>query len=362
MLTSQGCLLRRRRLLSVMEHQRWDLFFTGNHRTVYYLTGAPGSAEIPGALLVHGDGRAVLFSASGAQACADEVVKIETYSITRVIDSPFQDAARLIREKLPASGRAAVERTGTCGLFESLLAGFEDASRAVLGLRKRKEADEIEEIRGSLRLSAAAYRAARQTIAPGLTEVDVYNAMYAAVTREAACSLDFAGDFACGERSIRGGGPPTGRRLEPGDLYILDLFPAPALYFGDVCRTFAVGQPTDLQRRAWEAVRDALRTGEAALRPGLRARDLYVLIRDSLESSGICKGSFWHHAGHGIGHHGHEAPRLIPASEDVLEEGDVLTLEPGLYGQSLHGGIRLENNYLLHASGAENLFDFPLEL
>ena len=72
--------------------------------------------------------------------------------------------------------------------------------------------------------------------------------------------------------------------------------------------------------------------------------------------------SFWHHAGHGIGHNGHEAPRIIPGTNDIFEVGDVFTLEPGVYSTALQGGIRLEDNYVVREAGLENLFDYPLWL
>jgi Xaa-Pro aminopeptidase len=150
--------------------------------------------------------------------------------------------------------------------------------------------------------------------------------------------------------------------LAEGDLYILDLFPEPALYFGDTCRTFAVGEPREEQRRAYELVRQALSFAESAVRPGGRARDTYRVVKEFLDGAEISRRSFGHHLGHGIGHHGHEAPRIIPGSEDVFEEGDVIALEPGVYGAHLGGGVRLENNYLVTAHGLVNLFEYPLDL
>lgn len=366
MLSTNGCRVRQMRMLGEMERHGWDLFFTADFRTTYYFSGALGSEDAPAAFLLWSDGTSALLTAVEGETAADRVERLQVYSIDRSIDRPFHDAVPRLRELLAVRPFAtcAVERTRTPGLWEELLgnAAVADATDAVLRLRKRKEADEVEEIRESLRYCAAAYTAARETIAPGLTEIDVYNAMYAAVTRAAGSAIPFPGDFACGERCIRGGGPPTSRVLLHGDLYILDLFPAPHLYFGDTCRTFAVGAPTDEQLRAWAAVRQAMRVGEAAVRPGIPARDVYAAVKGSFDNSGESEGSFWHHAGHGIGFRGHEAPRIIPGSSDVFEIGDVFTLEPGLYLTALQGGIRLEDNYVLEEDGLHNLFDFPLEL
>jgi Xaa-Pro aminopeptidase len=291
--------------------------------------------------------------------CAGEVIPLELYSAHRSITNPYHDALVLLRGVIGAAYR----RVATDGLGSPpFLSAASDAAGVILRLRKRKDEDEIGEIRHALHYCAVAYSAARQVIAPGLTEIDVYNAMNAAVIGEAGTVIPFRGDFACGERGIKEGGPPTRRKILAGDLYILDLFPAPALYFGDTCRTFAVSEPTSIQYQAWSLVRQAVALAEAMVRPGVAAREVHTEVKRFLDAHELTEGSFWHHTGHGIGHRGHEAPRIIAESEDVFEVGDVITLEPGVYTSALQGGIRLEDNYVVGETGIENLFDFPMEL
>lgn len=366
MLTAQGCANRRKRLQRELEASGCDLFVTGSFRTAYYFTGVLTTADQPIVFAMRADGTTTLVTSSQPLHYTCELIPVEFYSITRTITQPFHDAANLFSQamgSITSHGRCAVEQSSTGALIESAIqAEIADATEMVLRLRKKKEEDEIDEIRFSLRCCAAAYEAAGETISPGLTEIDVYNAMYAAVTREAGAPVLFPGDFACGLRGIRGGGPPTNRVIQQGDLFILDLFPAPALYAGDVCRTFAVGEPTELQFRAWELVREATLIGEQAIRPGVRARDVYAQVKEFLDAHELTEKSFWHHAGHGIGHNSHEAPRIIPGTDDIFEAGDVITLEPGVYSSALQGGIRLEDNYEVRENGLENLFDYPLWL
>jgi Xaa-Pro aminopeptidase len=356
-----------------MEKERWDLFLTSDYRTVYYFSGLLGNREFPTLFLQRSDGHTALIANSQGSGCCNEQVLLETYSTQRSIETPGDDASKLLRDLLNRcdSGsirRCAIERSTTAGIFEQAIVDrFDkvellDALPALLRLRKRKHEDEIASVRESLKYCEVAYRTAREVIAPGLTELDVYNAMVSAITQAAGTTITFAGDFACGERGIKEGGPPTSRRIQNGDLYILDIFPAVDLYFADTCRTFAVGEPNGLQQQAWQIVMDAVRLAETLVRPGVSVRSVYAEVKAFLDSKPATERSFWHHLGHGIGHRGHEAPRIIPGSEDIFEEGDVLTLEPGIYTQALQGGIRLEDNYVLRADGPEDLFDFSWSL
>ena len=120
-------------------------------------------------------------------------------------DDPVGDLATSLAAHLRPIRTVGVERVATPALLESTLqADVEDASRAVLRLRKCKHADEVEEIRGSLALCATAYRVARDVVTPGVTELDVFHAMYAEITREAGSTVEFRGDFASGERASSG--------------------------------------------------------------------------------------------------------------------------------------------------------------
>jgi Xaa-Pro dipeptidase len=356
-----------------MEEQRWDLFVTSDYRTVYYFSGLLGSKDFPTLFLQYADGKSGLISSSKGAPCCDDVTQLETYSIGRSIDFPSHDAAVLLRELLmryqsTSIKHCALERGAVPGLFEQTLRDSNpdmellDASRALLDLRKKKEEDEVQSIRESLRYCGVAYRAAQEILAPGLTEIDVYNAMHDAVMSAAGTTISFAGDFACGERGISEGGPPTLRKVRSGDLYILDIFPAVDLYNGDTTRTFALSEPTDLQQRGWEIVMQAVRLAEGLIKPGVSARSVYLQVKGFLDSFALCEQSFWHHLGHGLGHRGHDSPRIIPGSDDIFEEGDVFTIEPGIYTKALQGGIRLEDNYVLRQTGLEDLFDLPWEL
>ena len=96
-------------------------------------------------------------------------------------------------------------------------------------------------------------------------------------------------------------------------------------------------------------------------RPGVRCRDIYAEVHAWL--NGVPSLGSWNsHLGHGIGLFVHETPHLNPSWDDTLEEGDVIAVEPALYGPDLGVGIRIENDYLVTPTGLELLSPFPLGL
>jgi Xaa-Pro dipeptidase len=95
-------------------------------------------------------------------------------------------------------------------------------------------------------------------------------------------------------------------------------------------------------------------------KPGVSCRDLFAAADDHFRSN--TDTGFGHHLGHGVGLQPHEFPHLSPKWDDRLMEGEVFTLEPGIYGEHLGGGMRIENQYLVTKDGVENLTPFPMEL
>jgi Xaa-Pro aminopeptidase len=366
LLTLEGCRLRQGRILRAMQKSNWDYFLTGNPRTVYSLTSVLVPLEHPLLFLLRADGHSVLVSPSCSDAAVDMHLAVSVYSPAKPIVDAMLDAGKLLAEQLPArKGRMGVElsytpATAVAALGEKVL--VEDASALVLQTGRAKDPDELEEIRRGLALNTIAYDAAKKVIRPGLSELELHSAMSLAVADELGTAIPLAGDFSCGLRSLKEGGAPTARVIQENELCVLDLFISPAYYAGDTCRTFCAGVPDAAQLEAWTLVRDTLVTAQEQLRPGIAARTFYRSVKDTLDSHPITQGSFWHHAGHGIGYRGHEAPRLVPESPDVIQEGDVIAVEPGIYVESLRGGLRLENCYYIGAEGPTNLFHYPLTM
>ncbi len=169
------------------------------------------------------------------------------------------------------------------------------------------------------------------------------------------------GDFAVSPGPERRGGPPTGRVLEAGDMFILDFSVVIAGYRSDFTNTLVVGrEPTADQRRLYDLCVGAMAAGEKELRSGRECRTVYDAVRGVFEKAGVAE-HFPHHAGHGLGLTHPEAPYLVRHADETLAAGDVVTLEPGLYVAGV-GGIRIENNYLITDRGYERLSNHVISL
>ncbi len=204
-----------------------------------------------------------------------------------------------------------------------------------------------------------AYAAALQLLEPEIEEIELMAAMHEEATFAAGELLSGWGqDFQCG---VPGGFAQRDKKALAGELYILDVGVGVRGYRSDLCRTFAVnGTPTEAQQAAHAKIIEVMTAGETYLKPGQSCREMYEFVSSELD--GWNGYSFIHHAGHGIGLDAHEVPRINPAWEDSFAVGDVVAFEPGLYGDELRGGIRLENNYLITEEGFRQLSHFPLDL
>lgn len=211
----------------------------------------------------------------------------------------------------------------------------------------------LRDIYEALELNARAYDNVRQSFHRGMKEQDVKQLVISQGT-----DVRWEGDFVGGVRSSYIEGDATDYTLCEGDALILDIQPLSGRVCCDTCRTFFLGEPTALQKEAYQTVLNALRAGEAALRAGTRASQIYDAVRQALAPYG---DHFPHHAGHRVGQVPVLDPRLIPEDETCLETGMIVTLEPGLYFTDQFG-IRLENNYLITEDGCENLFPYTLDL
>ena len=360
MITAEGCRQRRQRLLERLRPS--GPLLLADPLNLRYLANAtvdPFSlgADFGGLLRIEPDGRTVLYHdnrlpGSIARSHVDERVVLPWYDG----QSPGHGPRRL--RLLPI-----LEQAGTGGRIHDLLT--DPLARELLTilseLRRCKDPDEVETLRACMRAAEAGHAWARQAIAPGMTELDVYCGVAEQCQQQVGHPVIVYGDFVVSPGPGRRVGPPTRRQLQPGDTFILDFSVILDGYRCDFTNTLIVGgQPTEAQQRLMDCCLQAMAAGEAELRAGAACLAVYSAIRRVFAEAGVAE-QFPHHGGHGLGLSHPEAPYIVAEADEVLQSGDVITLEPGLYKDGV-GGLRIEHNYRITDTGFERLSQHTIAL
>lgn len=226
-----------------------------------------------------------------------------------------------------------------------------ETSDIALGLRAVKDACEVEAMRRAQAVTDAAFDHIRGFIAPGKTEREVQLELDDFMMRNGADSLAFASIVASGANGSSPHAIVSDKVIESGECVVMDFGARVCGYCSDMTRTVFIGEPTGEMRRAWDALRRANETVEAELSVGMTGRAAHELALRVLAEGGF-EGRMGHGLGHGVGVEIHELPNLSPRNDKPLVEGNVVTVEPGIYIPG-EFGMRLEDCGILTSSGFE---------
>ena len=240
-------------------------------------------------------------------------------------------------------------------------ADFPDASDVLAELRLRKDKAEVDAMRHAVKIAQDALEAVLPLIKIGMTEREVASELVMQLLKHGSESeMPFAPIVSAGPNSANPHASPTDRKLQEGDLLVVDWGAAYDGYISDLTRTFAVGEVDEECRKIHRIVQDANAAGCAAARPGVPCAAVDKAAREIIEQAGYGK-YFTHRTGHGIGMEGHEAPYMRGDNMQILEPGMAFTVEPGIYLTG-RNGVRIEDNMIITESGAESLSDMPREI
>jgi len=230
----------------------------------------------------------------------------------------------------------------------------------VEALRERKDPDEVGRIRAAAAIATSALKHTIPALRAGMTELEVAGVLEKSLRDAGSEAFPFPSIVASGPRSALPHARSSSREIGRGEFLLIDFGAASGGYCADVTRTVVIGKASDEQRAVYHVVRQANELAAAEVRAGLRGREADALARDYIERCGYGE-EFGHGLGHGLGIEVHEAPRLARTADGVLPPGSVVTIEPGVYRPGW-GGVRIEDDVHLAASGPELLTDFTHEL
>jgi Xaa-Pro aminopeptidase len=346
---------RGERLAELVVEKELDQLFISDLVNVRYLTGFTGTN---GACLVSRDERVFFTDFRYTERAESEVSpewerpEAERELIPQIVARMkgrvgFEDAKLSVRQlaRLEAAATDDVE--------------FVSAGDLVEQLRAVKEPEELERIAAAAELSDGVYRWALEQGLVGRTEQDVARAVESRI-RELGAQPSFPPIVATAANGALPHAEPGDREIGSGELVVFDMGSELDGYCSDCTRTFATGEPGDEARAVYKLVLSAQQAGLEAVRPTASGKEVDAVAREMIAESGY-GDRFGHGLGHGVGLEVHEGPRLSTTSEDHLFEGNVVTVEPGIY---LPGkfGVRIEDLVVVTADGHRNLSGLPKEL
>lgn len=323
---------------------RWLTGFTGSNGTVVVL----GSGE---ALLVTDSRYAEQAPAQLAGAgCSDEVEVVVA-----------RRAAHAVAERLGAVARLGLEDSVAWAeqirWSEAVDASTVPLTEAVEGLRAVKDPAELARMQAAARIADEALAAVGPMLRPGVTEAEIQQTLDDAIRAAGASGPAYDTIVASGPNSALPHARPTDRELQAGDLVVVDVGAEVDGYRSDMTRSFVLGDPDERAGAMLEVVGRSQSAGVEAVRPGVEASEIDGACRSVIDEAGMGE-AFVHGSGHGVGLDVHELPRVVSGSTAVLEPGNVLTVEPGVYFPGV-GGARVEDLLVVTDDGCRPLTLYP---
>lgn len=286
------------------------------------------------------------FRRARATAKADRIIGFAAIEVPPRAPGEELIVAKNILEKLKElRGRVASDASGL----------GEDVTAKILGMRSIKGEEELGRMKRALEITEEVLSSLGDL--EGLREREVAASIYKRMVELGSDGVAFEPIVASGPHSAWPHYNYGDRRISRGDVVVADVGARYRLYCADMTRTFVVGAPPSQLRDALYAVYEAAKTAEKYVKSGVPARDIDLAARGVLEEYGFAQ-YYIHSTGHGVGVEVHELPRVSPASEDVVKEGMVITIEPGVYINGL-GGVRIENMIHISSSGSAVLNKTP---
>lgn len=227
------------------------------------------------------------------------------------------------------------------------IAGLVEALRAV------KDEKEIACSRAACGIADRAFERILQEIRVGVTERELSAKLAYFLRSEGSDARCYENIVLSGSRTSLLHGIPSDKKIQQGDLVLMDFGAGYGGYLSDMSRTVIMGKASDQQREIYGIIKQAEEDMMASIRAGVATRETYAASLKAMADSEYFE---FHYAGvgHGVGLAVHEQPFIGPRSQDLFETGNIVTLEPGIYIPKW-GGIRIEDQVLVTAKGYERL-------
>ncbi|NHN32673.1 M24 family metallopeptidase [Paenibacillus agricola] len=348
----------------VMDQRSLDVIIITQPKHVAYLSGYASEPHerFLGLVLPRAQEPFLLVPALDEEA-ARAVSSITAIMTHKDTENPYHVLKRAIRS---TAKRIGIEKGHlTVARYEQLSAALDskqwvDINDSLQAMRAIKTTEEIGRLKEAARIVEDVLKDGLKLVKVGITELDIVAELEYRMKKQWGASPSFATTVLSGPNSALPHGVPGLRKIAGGDLLLFDMGVWVDGYASDLTRTFAVGDVGKQFQQVYDIVLEANRLGIAAVCPGTAMKQVDEAARGYIEEQGYgCY--FTHRLGHGLGMDVHEYPSINGVNEDLLCEGMVITIEPGIYLKD-RGGIRIEDDVLVTQAGAETLTAFTREL
>lgn len=346
---------RKRRAAAAARAAGVEVLLVTHLPDVRYLCGFTGS----NAALVLAGGRAVLFT-DGRYTLQAKTEAVGTRVVIEKKSAVAAACAWMEAMGLKRCGFDAAQTTVAVleGMRKSVSGKVRRGMFVAVGplvarLREVKDADEIAKIRAAAALGCQLFERMLGVLRPGMTEMAAAAELEYAARLAGAEAMSFETIVASGERSALPHGRASTARLPKRGLVTLDFGVVLDGYLSDMTRTVHLGRVLEGEREVYDSVLVAQEEAVAAVRPGVAVGEVDEAARSVLRRTGL-EEFFSHSTGHGVGLEIHEGPRLAAKQTQRLEQGMVITIEPGVYVPGRFG-VRIEDMVLVTAKGGEVL-------
>lgn len=351
---------RRNKLIRAVRKEGADAILVTNEKNVTWLTGFTG------------DSTWMLLSKSNALLLSDTryTTQIENECGSDNLDVEIRDASSTMLKTLTkvlnkakinslAFESDCMAHSAYCGLVEAAEnTELVPTSGITENLRAIKDKQEIKDIRFAVKLAERGMATLRAGLKPGMTELQIAHNLEHAMRSFGATRAGFDPIVAVGPNAALPHAIPGSLTIDESPVLLVDWgAETPDGYRSDLSRVLFTGSVSAKVEAVYGVVLKAQLAAIDAIRPGVKCCDIDEIARTIIEKAGYRK-YFGHGLGHGFGLQIHEQPRLSPISEQLLEPGMVVTVEPGIY---LPGrfGVRIEDDILVTRDGCEVLSNVP---
>lgn len=353
---------RREKIAAMVKEKGFDAVLLTGQENLQYATTFP---HLEGFAIITADGRGYCYTDSRYIEEAQNIVGPQGFKVVMPEGSypKFATPQEVIDE---------------CGIktlaFEDLLMPVSDyrnyqqaltAELAPVGhefevLREVKDETEIAAIVEAQRIAEASLSEIMEKIRPGAYEDELCAELEYLMKKKGSEAVSFSTIFISGAKTSMPHGKPSHKMIEDGDFVTIDFGAKRLGYGSDMTRTFAVGHATDEMKKIYNIVLEAQQAGIDALDVGKSGREVDAAARDVIAGYGYGE-YFGHGLGHSLGLNIHENPKASRGYEGLFKQGNIITMEPGIYIPG-KGGVRIEDMIYLAPEGKRNLTEFPKEL